>query len=74
MAELRRDLQPSPPPTPAAPRRRLVGAVLAQAKADSALLADAHAVAVAVEAGGGVVLTADPDDVSRLAEPYRCGR
>jgi predicted nucleic acid-binding protein len=50
---------------------RLVGAILTQAKANSALLADAHVVAVAVEAGGGVVLTADPDDMHRLAEPYR---
>jgi predicted nucleic acid-binding protein len=50
---------------------RLVGALLAEARADSALLADAHPVAVAVEAGGGIVLTADPDDLSRLAGPYR---
>ncbi len=50
---------------------RLIGAVLTQARASSDLLADAHAVAVAVEAGGGVVLTADPDDIRRLAEPYR---
>lgn len=50
---------------------RLVGALLAEARADSSLLADAHPVAVAVEAGGGVVLTADPDDLRRLAGPYR---
>lgn len=31
------------------------------------LLADAHAVAAAVEVGGGIVLTADPDDLGRLA-------
>jgi hypothetical protein len=31
----------------------------------------AHPVAVAVEAGGGVVQTADPDDLGRLAAPYR---
>ncbi len=31
----------------------------------------AHVVAVAVEAGGGVVLTGDPEDLERLADPYR---
>jgi predicted nucleic acid-binding protein len=50
---------------------RLIGAVLAEADADSALFADAHPVAVAVEAGGGVIPTADPDDLTRLAAPYR---
>ena len=50
---------------------RLVGALLAEARADSALLADAHPVAVAIEAGGGMVLTADPEDLGRLAGPYR---
>lgn len=50
---------------------RLIGAILAEARADSALFADAHPVAVAVEAGGGVILTADPDDLTRLAAPYR---
>lgn len=50
---------------------RLVGALLAQAQVGSEHLADAHAVAVAVESGGGVVLTADPEDLSRLAAPYR---
>jgi len=50
---------------------RLIGALLSEAGASSALFADAHPVAVAVETGGGVVLTADPDDLSRLAAPYR---
>ncbi len=50
---------------------RLIGAVLAEAHAGSELFADAHPVAVAVEAGGGVVQTADPDDLTRLAGPYR---
>jgi predicted nucleic acid-binding protein len=50
---------------------RLVGGLLAQAHAGSALLADAYPVAVAVEAGGGVVLTGDPDDLSHLAGPYQ---
>jgi predicted nucleic acid-binding protein len=50
---------------------RLIGALLSEAGASSALFADAHPVAVAVEAGGGVVQTADPDDLARLAAPYR---
>lgn len=50
---------------------RLIGALLTEAKAGSVLFADAHPVAVAVEAGGGVIQTADPDDLSRLAAPYR---
>jgi len=50
---------------------RLIRALLAEADASSVLFADAHPVAVAVEAAGGVVQTADPDDLSRLAAPYR---
>lgn len=50
---------------------RLIGALLAEARASSALFADAHPVAVAIEGGGGVVQTADPDDLGRLAAPYR---
>jgi hypothetical protein len=50
---------------------RLIGALLAEARVWSALFADAHPVAVAVEAGGGVVQTADPGDLTRLAAPYR---
>jgi len=49
---------------------RFVGGVLAAAGADSSYLADAHAVAAAVEAGGGVVLTGDEDDLGRLSAPY----
>lgn len=49
---------------------RLVGGVLAAAKADSSDLADAHVVAVAVEAGGGVILTGDKGDLERLAGSY----
>jgi hypothetical protein len=50
---------------PAAPDQqrslaRLIGALLAEAHVGSALFADAHPVAVAVESGGGVVQTADP--------------
>jgi len=50
---------------------RLIGALLAEAGAGSALLADAQPIAVAVEAGGGIVQTGDPDDLTRLAAPYR---
>ncbi len=49
---------------------RLVGSVLAAAKAGSEDLADAHCVAAAVEAGGGVVVTGDHRDLERLAAPY----
>lgn len=52
------------------PLARLIGGVLTGAKADSRHLADAHVVAAAVEAGGGVVLTGDQDDLVRLAAPY----
>ncbi|MGC1288500.1 MAG: hypothetical protein WA895_36740 [Streptosporangiaceae bacterium] len=50
---------------------RLIGALLAEAGAGSGLFADAHPVAVAVEDGGGVIQTDDPDDLTRLAAPYR---
>jgi predicted nucleic acid-binding protein len=50
---------------------RLVGGVLHAAGAGSEDMVDAHAVAAAVEGGGGVVLTGDPDDLERLAAPYR---
>jgi hypothetical protein len=50
---------------------RLVGAVLSVAEAGSEDLADAHVVAVAAEAGGGIVVTGDPVDMLRLSAPYR---
>lgn len=50
---------------------RLVGAVLAGARAGSEHVVDAHAVAAAIEGGGGVVLTVDGPDLTRLAAPYR---
>lgn len=50
---------------------RLVGGVLHAAGAGSEDIADAHLVAVAAEAGGGLILTGDPDDVERLSAPYR---
>lgn len=49
---------------------RLVGGVLAGAGAGAEHLADAHVVAVAVEAGGGLILTGDESDLERLAAPY----
>lgn len=49
---------------------RLVGTVLAAARLGSESLADAHVVAATVEAGGGIILTGDPDDLTRLAAPY----
>ena len=49
---------------------RLVGGVLVAAGAGSELLADAHAVAAAVETGGGVILTEDVEDLERLAAAY----
>lgn len=50
---------------------RLVGGVLAAADAGSEMLADAHVIAVAVEQGGGIALTGDPDDLERLAAAFR---
>lgn len=50
---------------------RLVGGILAGAGAGSDLIVDAHVVAAAVEAGGGLLLTRDSADLKRLAAPYR---
>jgi predicted nucleic acid-binding protein len=50
---------------------RLVGGILAEAGVGSEFIVDAHAIAAAVEDGGGIVLTGDVDDLSRLAAPYR---
>lgn len=52
------------------PFARLVGGLLYEAGLASAHLADAHAVAATVEAGGGVVLTVDPGDLDRIAGRY----
>ncbi len=49
---------------------RIVGGVLSAAGAGSAMIVDAHVVAVAVEAGGGVVVTGDRPDLERLSAPY----
>lgn len=53
------------------PLARIVGGVLAGADANSDLIVGAHVVAVAVEAGGGVVVTGDAYDLTRLSAPYR---
>jgi predicted nucleic acid-binding protein len=50
---------------------RIVGGVLHASSSGSEDMVDAHVVAVAVEAGGGVVLTGDTGDLERLAGPYR---
>ncbi|MGQ0624443.1 MAG: type II toxin-antitoxin system VapC family toxin [Sporichthyaceae bacterium] len=47
---------------------RQVGAVLHPAGAGSEQIVDAHVVATCVLAGGGLVLTSDPDDIAALAE------
>jgi hypothetical protein len=49
---------------------RIVGGVLTGAGARSTMIVDAHVVAVAVEAGGGVLVTGEPDDLERLSAPY----
>jgi predicted nucleic acid-binding protein len=49
---------------------RYVGGVLGAARASSADMADAHVVAAAVEAGGGLLLTGDGPDLERLAASY----
>lgn len=50
---------------------KLVGGVLAAAKAGSEHLADAHVIAAAVDLGGGVALTTDAGDLDRLAAAFR---
>jgi predicted nucleic acid-binding protein len=50
---------------------RLIGGILSAAGAGSEDLADAHVVACAIEAGGGVILTIDEADLTRLSAPYR---
>jgi predicted nucleic acid-binding protein len=49
---------------------RIVGGVLTAARARSAMLADAHVVAVAVEASGGVLVTGDPVDLNQLSSSH----
>lgn len=49
---------------------RLVGGILSAAGRGSADIVDAHVVGAAVESGGGVCLTGDPDDLEALAANY----
>ena len=49
---------------------RIVGGVLAAAQAGSEDLPDAHVIAAAVDLGGGIALTTDPEDLGRLAAAY----
>ena len=53
---------------------RQVGAVLHGADADSSDIIDAHVVAVCVGYGGGLVVTADGDDIDRLAQAVPSAR
>ena len=50
---------------------RLVGGVLTAAKTGSKDMADAHVVAAAIDAGGGVIITGDEEDLARLSSPYK---
>ncbi len=61
--------------TPTASSPGYVGGVLGAARTGSDDPADAHVVAAAVEAGGGLVVTVDRDDLDRddldrLSAPY----
>ncbi len=49
---------------------RLVGGILAAASVGSEMLADAHVVATAVEAGRALILTTDASDIGIFAAPY----
>ena len=53
---------------------RSVGAILARSRATSADIVDAHVVAVAARHGGGLIVTSDPSDISRLADAVPAAR
>jgi predicted nucleic acid-binding protein len=53
---------------------RSVGAILARSRAGSADIVDAHVVAVAARYGGGLIITSDPGDISRLADAVPAAR
>ena len=53
---------------------RQVGAILDAADAATPLVVDAHVVAVCVPFGGSLVVTADEDDIVRLAEAVPSAR
>lgn len=46
---------------------KLVGSILNDTRSGSEMLADAHVVAVCTGANDAVVVTSDPDDITRLA-------
>jgi predicted nucleic acid-binding protein len=46
---------------------RRVGAILDATASGSERIVDAHVVAVCIPAGGGLVVTSDPDDIAELA-------
>lgn len=53
---------------------RQVGAILEASSAGSDRVVDAHVVAVCVPAGGGLVVTSDPDDIAGLAAAVPAAR
>jgi len=53
---------------------RQVGAILHGAGSGTERVVDAHVVAVCVPFGGGLVVTSDPDDISRLAAAVPAAR
>ncbi|HET8930473.1 MAG TPA: PIN domain-containing protein [Acidimicrobiales bacterium] len=53
---------------------RSVGAILSRSRAGSEDIVDAHVVAVAARHGGGLVVTSDPDDITRLADAVPAAR
>ena len=50
---------------------KTVGGVLHAARAESEDMVDAHCVAIAVDHGGGTIITSDVDDIERLTAGYR---
>ena len=53
---------------------RQVGTILEAAGASTEMVVDAHVVALCVPAGGGLVVTTDPDDIDELAAAVPAAR
>jgi len=53
---------------------RQVGAILDQTRRGTEHVVDAHVVAVCIPSGGGLVVTADPDDIAELAAAVPAAR
>lgn len=53
---------------------RQVGTILQASGGSTAMVVDAHVVAVCVPTGGGLVVTADPDDIDELAATVPAAR